>query len=106
MPQAKPRLAGKVAIVTGASRGLGQFSALAFANEGAKVAVVARNALENPMRLPGTVFQTADAIEEYTNGEAMPIVCDITDPDAVEAMVQKVIDRWGKVIKLTGATLE
>ncbi|MDP3174235.1 MAG: SDR family NAD(P)-dependent oxidoreductase [Phenylobacterium sp.] len=95
--QRAPRLAGKVAIVTGASRGLGQHCAMMYAAEGAKVVVVGRNAKENPMRLPGTVFQTAEAIEEFTGGQALAIVCDVTDEAAVESMVDQVLDRWGRI---------
>ena len=62
------RLANKVAIITGASRGLGQLCAMAYASEGAKVAVVGRTATESPMRMPGNVHQTAAAIEDFTGG--------------------------------------
>lgn len=92
-----PRLDGKVAIVTGASRGLGQLCALAYAYEGAKVVVVGRTAAESPMRLPGNVHQTAEAITELTGGPALPIVCDITDPAAVERMTEEVLDHWGRI---------
>ena len=47
------RLEGQVAIVTGASRGLGQYCAQGFALEGARVAVAARTVKENDPRLPG-----------------------------------------------------
>ena len=91
------RLADKIAIITGASRGLGQFCALAYASEGAKVAIVGRNAAESPMRLPGNVHQTAASIEELTGGSALPIVCDVTDRADVQKMVGKVLERWGRV---------
>jgi citronellol/citronellal dehydrogenase len=98
MMQARPpRLAYKVAIITGASRGLGQLCAMAYAFEGAKVAVVGRNAAESPMRLPGNVHQTVAAIEEFTGGSALPIVCDVTDVAAVERMVEQVLDHWGRI---------
>jgi citronellol/citronellal dehydrogenase len=97
MQARSPRLADKVAIITGASRGLGQFCALAYAAEGAKVAVVGRNAAESPMRLPGNIHQTAAAIQEFTGGSALPIVCDVTDLAAVERMVEAVLDHWGRI---------
>src|SRR5580704_6100626 len=97
MMQARPpRLAHKVVIITGASRGLGQLCAMALAFEGAKVAVVGRNAAESPMRLPGNVHQTVAAIEEF-GGSALPIVCDVTDVTAVERMVEQVLDHWGRI---------
>jgi NAD(P)-dependent dehydrogenase (short-subunit alcohol dehydrogenase family) len=91
------RLANKVAIITGSSRGLGQLCAMAYASEGAKVAVVGRSATESPMRMPGNVYQTAAAIEEFTGGSALPIVCDVTDATAVANMVRQVLDHWGRI---------
>ena len=57
------RLAGRTAIVTGASRGLGRATALALAAEGAAVAVVARTEQQWDERLPGTIGETVAAIE-------------------------------------------
>ena len=57
------KLTGKVAIVGGASRGIGKDIALAFAAEGAKVVVVARSEVEPDPRLPGTIHQTVDEIK-------------------------------------------
>jgi citronellol/citronellal dehydrogenase len=97
MQTRQPRLAGKVAVVTGASRGLGQLCALAFGAEGAHVAVVGRTATESPKRLPGSVHQTAAAVAEFTTGSALPLVCDVTDRAAVQTMVEAVLDRWGRI---------
>jgi NAD(P)-dependent dehydrogenase (short-subunit alcohol dehydrogenase family) len=91
------RLADTVAIITGASRGLGQLCALAYASEGAKVAIIGRNATESPMRLPGNVYQTAAAVEELTGGSALPIVCDVADRAEVQRMVGEVLERWDRV---------
>jgi citronellol/citronellal dehydrogenase len=97
MQQSKPRLAGKVAIVTGASRGLGLYCALAYAREGAKVVVVGRNARETSFHLPGNVFLTVEAAEEFAGARALPVICDVTDHEAVESMVKQVLDRWGRI---------
>ena len=97
MPKGRSRLDGKVAVITGASRGLGQLCALAFAAEGAHVAVVGRTATESPMRLPGSVHQTAAAIAEFIGGSALPLVCDVTDETAVGTMVEAVLDKWGRI---------
>jgi citronellol/citronellal dehydrogenase len=97
MRTGQPRLADKVAVITGASRGLGQLCALAFGAEGARVAVVGRTATESPMRLSGSVHQTAAAVEEFTIGSALPLVCDVTDRAAVQTMVEAVLDRWGRI---------
>jgi NAD(P)-dependent dehydrogenase (short-subunit alcohol dehydrogenase family) len=97
MEQGEPRLAGKVAIITGASRGLGMYCALAYAQEGAKVAIVGRNARETSLHLPGNVYATAQAAEEFAGAHALPIICDVADPVAVERMVKQVLGRWGRV---------
>ncbi len=52
------RLEDKVAIITGASRGLGEYCALGFAKEGARVAVAARTTEQQDPRLPGTIYST------------------------------------------------
>ena len=96
MQESNPRLAGKVAIVTGASRGLGLYCALAYAQEGAKVAVIGRSVRETGLHLPGNIHLAAQAVEE-ASGAALPIVCDVTRIDAVETMVEQVLDRWGRI---------
>ena len=58
------RLAGKVAIITGASRGLGQYCALGYAREGAIVAVAARTEQVTDPRLPGTIHHTAQLVND------------------------------------------
>ena len=90
------KLEEKVAIVTGASRGIGKAVAIGFAKEGAKVAVVARTEAPLKSGLPGTILQTADEIKAF-GGEAFAIKTNILEEVEVEAMVQKVLDRWGKV---------
>ena len=87
-------LSGKVAIVAGSSRGIGKAIAIAYAREGAKVAVVART--EARGKLPGTIGETADAIRKE-GGTALPIRCDIADEEDVEAMVKKVVAELGPV---------
>ncbi len=90
------RLEGKVAIITGASRGLGEYCALGFAEEGARVVVAARTVEEKDPRLPGTIYATARLIED-AGGEALPVVCNVADVSSIEAMTREVIDRWGRI---------
>ena len=89
------KLAGKVAIVTGSSRGIGKQIALAFAREGAAVAVVARTEKEAG-KLPGTIHQTAEEIRAL-GGRALPIRTDITVDEDVERMAQRTLDGFGRI---------
>lgn len=77
------RLAGRTAIVTGASRGLGKAIALAFAREGAAVAVVARSETQWSERLPGTIHDTVAEIEA-AGGRAVAVPADLSHLDQVE----------------------
>jgi 3-oxoacyl-[acyl-carrier protein] reductase len=83
------RLKDKVVLVTAASRGLGAASARRFAEEGARVAITARNSEK--------LAALAQAIAKDTGTEVLPIVGDVTRPDDVERMVQSTIDRWGRL---------
>ncbi len=80
------RLAERAAIVTGASRGIGKAIALAFAREGALVAVAARTEQVWDERLPGTVHDTVAEIEAR-GGRALAIRADLAQPDDVERLV-------------------
>jgi NAD(P)-dependent dehydrogenase (short-subunit alcohol dehydrogenase family) len=87
---------GKVAIVTGASRGIGKAIAVGLAKEGARVVVSARS-LEPPSeKLPGTIGETVAEIER-AGGEAIAVRCDVTDEASVNAMVEETLARYGRV---------
>lgn len=79
-------LNGKVAVVTGAARGIGAAAAIALADAGARVVV---NDLLDPKE---TVAQIA-----ALGGEAMAAVADVTDQAAVEGMVAKCINHFGRL---------
>lgn len=82
------RLNGKVAIVTGAGRGIGRATAKLFAAEGAKVAVLSLT--------PANVDRVVADIEA-AGGTALGIACDIGDADQIKAAVEKVVAAYGRI---------
>ena len=90
------QLTGKVAIIAGASRGIGKDIAVALAAAGAKAVVVARSEVEPDPRLPGTIHQTVQEIRD-AGGEAMAIKADISDEEQVNALVQRTLDAYSRV---------
>ncbi len=82
------QLDGKVAVITGGSSGIGKATALAFAREGAKVAIGARRESEGE----AVAREIRDA-----GGEAIFVKTDVTDRAQVEALVQAAVDTYGQL---------
>src|SRR5262245_52701208 len=89
-------LSGKVAIVTGASRGIGAAIAQRFAAGGATLAITARTAEEGDHRLEGSLATTAKAIETVA-GRALPIVADLARPEDRARLVHTVEQELGPI---------
>lgn len=86
-------LEGRVALVTGASRGMGRAIALKLAGLGSRVAVN-YVAIDDQNRLDAdNVVETVIGL----GGEAFTVEADVRDGEAVKAMVQGVLDRWDKI---------
>jgi len=89
-------LEGRVAIVTGASRGIGRSIALVLAAAGADVVCAARSTDASPSRLPGTVDQTARQVEALGR-RALAAPCDLRDESQVRALVERTMASFGSV---------
>jgi NAD(P)-dependent dehydrogenase (short-subunit alcohol dehydrogenase family) len=81
-------LSGRVALITGGSRGLGLAMALGFAAAGAKVVVSSRKL--------SACEEAADAVGA-AGGEALPVACHMADLGQVEALVAATVDRFGRL---------
>jgi citronellol/citronellal dehydrogenase len=87
-------LDGKVALVTGASRGVGAATAVALARTGCRVACVARSTAAEPQRTPGTLDATVDAITA-AGGQAIAVPANLAEEDEVVAMVARAVEHFG-----------
>ncbi|MCA3342834.1 MAG: glucose 1-dehydrogenase [Roseomonas sp.] len=81
-------LEGKSALVTGGASGIGRATALAFAREGARVAVA--DIMQDAAQ------RTVNEIKAM-GGQALAIACDVTDDDAVKAMIAATVDAFGSL---------
>jgi citronellol/citronellal dehydrogenase len=88
-------LVGRVAFVTGASRGVGKAIALGLARAGCDVVIASRTVAPTP-RLPGTIGDTAREVEALGR-RALPIAVDVRDDAAVERAVKSALDQWGRI---------
>lgn len=90
------RLEGRVAVVTGASRGIGRGIALALADEGATVYVTGRTVEPGSYELPGTVGETAAEVDER-GGVGIPVAVDHADDAQVDALFDRVEREQGRL---------
>ncbi|HKQ83336.1 MAG TPA: NAD(P)-dependent oxidoreductase [Steroidobacteraceae bacterium] len=88
-------LAGKTLFITGGSRGIGLAIALRAARDGANVAIAAKTAEPHP-KLTGTIHTAAQAIIA-AGGNALPLLLDVRDADAVESAVAQAAQQFGGI---------
>lgn len=89
LPVAQQRLKDQVAIVTGASRGIGKATAIALASEGAKVVI-------NYARSSGAAEALVAEIQA-AGGEAIALQADVSQEDQVADLVEKTLAQWGQI---------
>jgi citronellol/citronellal dehydrogenase len=88
-------LEGRVAVVTGSSRGIGRALALRLAREGARVVVTGKS-VASTERLPGSIHSVVEAIRAL-GGEALAVRMDIRREEDVEGMIRKAIQEFGRL---------
>lgn len=98
-------LTGKVAIITGASRGIGRQAAIDLAKRGAKLVISART-VDNDPTVIGSLSATAKAIED-AQGEVLMVQADVANRDDLKRLVDQAVERFGGVdilVNNAGAT--
>jgi NAD(P)-dependent dehydrogenase (short-subunit alcohol dehydrogenase family) len=89
-------LAGRVVVVTGASRGIGKGLALGYAEQGAAVVCAARSVRATPSDLPGTIEDTVETINA-AGGRAIAVRCDVGVESDLDDLVARTIDEFGRI---------
>ncbi|HEY2988839.1 MAG TPA: SDR family oxidoreductase [Candidatus Binatia bacterium] len=82
-------LKGKVALVAGASQGIGRAAALGFAREGAKVSICARGEKQ--------LNETAEMIRRETGGEVLALAADMTKAEDIRKFVAQTVEKFGRL---------
>ncbi|HEX2554722.1 MAG TPA: glucose 1-dehydrogenase [Microvirga sp.] len=82
------RFTGKVAFITGAASGIGRATAVAFAAEGARLAILDRTA---------EALREIEAAVKVAGGEVLAIACDVSKPKEVEAAVAQAVETFGRI---------
>ncbi len=83
------KMKNETAIVTGSTSGIGQKIAELFLREGCKVAICSRN--------EASVNKTITKFKEEFGDSVIGLVCDVSDPNAVQTLVDKTVDTFGSV---------
>jgi citronellol/citronellal dehydrogenase len=90
-----PDLRGKVAIISGSSRGIGRQCALSFAQCGCNIVVTGKSTSESP-NLPGSIYTVAKEIEAL-GVRALPVQLDLRDEKTIEKCIEETIKTFGRI---------
>jgi citronellol/citronellal dehydrogenase len=88
-------LKGRIAIITGASRGIGRALALGLADHGCDV-VIAAKSTQSTEDLPGSIFTVAQEVEAR-GARALPLPVDVRDEGQIDRMVARSVERFGRI---------
>ena len=89
------KLDGRVAFVTGSTRGIGKDIAIRLAQEGCNVVVTGKTDEPHP-ELPGTIHQTAEEVEK-AGAEALALKLDVRFDEQIEDAIAQTVDKWGRL---------
>ena len=94
-------LKGRVAIISGSTRGIGKACALALAREGCHICVAAKSVVDTK-ELPGTIYSVADEITQLgvstgSGSVGLPVRMDALDAESITAAVAKTVEKFGRV---------
>jgi len=106
-------MAKPVAVITGASRGIGKQLSIDLAQEGYDIVLCARSSADAPSKLPGTIDETAELVRAH-GANALSVALDVRDEDAVAALADRVYSEFGRcdllvnnaAVAVPGPTLE
>jgi len=90
-----PNLHNRVALVSGASRGIGKALAIRLAQEGADVVIAAKTE-QSSDKLPGSIYETAEAVRALGR-RALAVPTDVRSEDAVRTMVERTVSELGRI---------
>lgn len=88
-------LKGKVAVISGGSRGIGRECCLTLARQGCHIVILAKSITDTP-ELPGTIYTVADEVRKL-GVQALPLQCDIRDEKNVEKCINQAVEQFGRI---------
>jgi citronellol/citronellal dehydrogenase len=98
-PQTKvtimPSLKDRIAVITGASRGIGRAIALGLARQGCNIVIAAKSTASTE-RLPGSIHTVAKEIQDL-GAQALAVQVDVREAEQIDAMVARTVERFGRV---------